>query len=51
MTASAVGEARDYARCEDMRSLSEGRLLHRLGTADAVVMASVGHVVRIFLEL
>ena len=40
-----------YARCEDMRSVSERRLLHRLGTADAVVMAAVGTVVRIFLEL
>ena len=40
-----------YARCEDIRSVSEGRLLRRLGTVDAIVMASVGHVVRIFLEL
>ena len=40
-----------YARCEDIRSVSDRRLLHQLGTADALVMASVGTVVRIFLEL
>jgi mRNA interferase MazF len=40
-----------YARCEDIRSVSDRRLLHRLGTTDAVVMSSIGRVVRIFLEL
>ena len=40
-----------YARCEDIRSVSEQRLLHRLGTADPLVMATIGAVVRIFLEL
>ena len=40
-----------YARCEDIRSVSDRRLLHRLGTVDDVVMSSVGRVVRIFLEL
>ena len=44
-------EETSYARCEDIRSVSEQRLLHRLGTADPVVMASVGTVARIFLEL
>lgn len=40
-----------YARCEDMRSVSEHRLLHRLGAVDEVTMSAVGRVVRIFLEL
>jgi mRNA interferase MazF len=44
-------DATSYARCEDMRSVSQRRLLHRLGTVDAVVLSSVSRVVRTFLEL
>jgi mRNA interferase MazF len=40
-----------YARCEDIRSVSERRLVHRVGGVDAVVMASVATTIRIFLEV
>jgi len=40
-----------YARCEDIRSVSEGRFVRRLGTVDLAVMQSRGRAVRIFLEV
>jgi mRNA interferase MazF len=40
-----------YARCEDIRSVSERRLIHRLGAVDLVVMSSVGRTLRTFLEV
>lgn len=40
-----------YARCEDIRAVSEERLVHRLGTVDAVTLAALGRVVRTFLEV
>lgn len=49
-SANGLGE-RSYARCEDIRSVSERRLVHRLGAVDLVVMHSVGRVLRTFLEI
>ncbi len=40
-----------YARCEDVRSVSAARLVHRIGVVEPVVMAHVARVLRIFLEL
>lgn len=40
-----------YARCEDIRSVSETRLVHRVGEVDMVVMHSLGTVLRRFLEI
>jgi mRNA interferase MazF len=39
-----------YARCEDIRSISERRLVHRTGVVDPVDMARIGAVARRFLE-
>lgn len=44
-------DATSYARCEDVRSISERRLIHRIGTVDLLVMASVAHNIRRFLEV
>jgi mRNA interferase MazF len=43
--------ATSYARCEDIRSVSEHRMVHRLGTVDIVTMNSIRRVLGIFLEL
>lgn len=40
-----------YARCEDIRSVSQRRLLHRLGLVDDVVMFLVARTIRTFLEV
>jgi mRNA interferase MazF len=40
-----------YARCEDIRSVSEGRFVRRLGAVDLAVMQSLARVIRIFLEV
>lgn len=40
-----------YARCEDIRSVSERRLVHRLGSVDAAVMLTIARTLRIFLEI
>ena len=40
-----------YARCEDIRSVSEWRLAHVIGEVDAVVMAAVARTLRLFLEV
>lgn len=40
-----------YARCEDIRSVSERRLMHRLGSVDALVMSAVARTIKTFLEL
>lgn len=40
-----------YARCEDIRAVSERRLARRLGAVDAVTLAAVGRVLRTFLEV
>ncbi len=40
-----------YARCEDIRAISERRLLRPLGRVDPVVMLTVSRTLRLFLEL
>jgi mRNA interferase MazF len=40
-----------YARCEDIRSVSERRLVHRLGEVDLATMVRVARTLRIFLEV
>lgn len=40
-----------YARCEDVRSVSERRLVRRQGAVEDLVMLSVARVLRLFLEL
>ena len=40
-----------YARCEDIRAISERRLLRPLGRVDPVVMLSVSRTLRLFLEV
>ncbi len=44
-------DATSYARCEDVRSVSERRFIHRIGLVDAVAMAVVARTMRLFLEL
>ncbi len=39
-----------YARCEDIRSISERRLVHLIGRIDLVVMAAVSRTIRLFLD-
>ena len=39
-----------YAECEKLRSVSRRRLIHRLGRADPVTIASVDYVVRRLLD-
>lgn len=43
-------DATSYARCEDIRSISERRLVHAIGTVDGVVMAAVSRTLRRFLD-
>jgi len=40
-----------YARIEDVRSISDARLVQRLGHVDAAVMSSVARTLRLMLEL
>ena len=40
-----------YARCEDIRSVSERRLVHRVGAVDTEAMHAVGVVIRTLLEV
>ena len=40
-----------YARCEDIRSVSDRRLVRRLGVSDDVVMHVIGRTIRTFLEV
>lgn len=40
-----------YARCEDIRSVSQRRLVRRVGIVDLMVMDSLRRVLRTFLEL
>lgn len=40
-----------YARCEDIRAISERRLLRPLGRVDPLVMLSVSRTLRMFLEI
>lgn len=40
-----------YARCDEIGSVSERRLVHRMGALDTATMSTVGRVLRTFLEL
>ena len=40
-----------YARCEDIRSVSQRRLVHRLGEVELTTMVRVARTLRTFLEL
>ncbi|CAN5343479.1 hypothetical protein BH24ACT9_BH24ACT9_18100 [soil metagenome] len=40
-----------YARCEDIRSVSQRRLLHRRGHVDDVVLFLVARIIRTLLEV
>lgn len=44
-------DAVSYARCEDVRSVSERRLIHRLGRVDEITLAQVHAVMRLLFEL
>ena len=43
-------DATSYARCDDIRSVSERRLVHRAGAVDHLVMLRVAATSRRFLE-
>lgn len=40
-----------YARCEDLKSISDHRLVHRLGAARTEVMVDIERVLRYLLDL
>lgn len=40
-----------YAKCEDLKSISEGRLIGRLGAVGPEVTFEIGRVLRILLDL
>jgi mRNA interferase MazF len=40
-----------YARCEDIRSVSDVRLVRRIGSVDLAVVRAAARVIRTFLEL
>ena len=40
-----------HARCEDIRSVSDRRLVRRMGAVDIVTMSSLARVLRTFLEI
>jgi mRNA interferase MazF len=40
-----------YAKCEDLKSISDRRLVHRVGTVDAVEMAAIERVLGYLLDL
>ncbi|CAN5248593.1 type II toxin-antitoxin system PemK/MazF family toxin [soil metagenome] len=40
-----------YARCEDIRSVSDRRLVRRLGEVDAFVMFAIAGTIRRFLDV
>ena len=44
-------DATSYARCEDVRGVSERRLLRSLGRVDPLVMLSVSRTMRLFLDV
>lgn len=43
-------DATSYARCEDIRSVSERRLVHAIGRVDPVVLAKVARTLTLFLK-
>lgn len=40
-----------YAKCEDLKSISDRRLVHRIGTVDREALASIERILRYLLEL
>jgi mRNA interferase MazF len=40
-----------YAKCEDVKSISEQRLIARLGAVDDAVVFKIAHALRILLDL
>lgn len=48
-TAASGLDATSYACCEDIRTLSAVRLIHRFGAVDDVLMLRVGRALRRFL--
>jgi mRNA interferase MazF len=40
-----------YAKCEDMKSISDRRLVHRIGALDPTAMTSIEWVLRYLLDL
>jgi mRNA interferase MazF len=40
-----------YAKCEDLKSISERRLVHRIGAVAAAAMVDIERVVRFLLDL
>lgn len=40
-----------YAKCEDLKSISDRRLVHRLGRVDVVALASIERILRYLLDL
>jgi mRNA interferase MazF len=40
-----------YAKCEDVKSISDERLIARLGAATDAVMFDIGHVLRFLLDI
>jgi mRNA-degrading endonuclease toxin of MazEF toxin-antitoxin module len=48
-TQSALDEI-SYACCEDIRAISERRLVRSLGRVDPLVMLSVSRTLRLFLD-
>jgi mRNA interferase MazF len=43
-------DATSYARCEDIRTISDRRLVHRIGLVDGLVLAQVSRTLRRFLD-
>lgn len=44
-------ESTSYAKCEDLKSISGERLVHRQGVADPEAVFEIGRVLRFLLEL
>jgi mRNA interferase MazF len=44
-------ESVHYATCEDLRSVTEERLAHRLGTVSAETLAATGRILAMLLDL
>lgn len=40
-----------YAKCEDLGSISERRLVHQIGAVESAVMVDIEHVLRYLLDL
>jgi hypothetical protein len=42
---------RRRTRCEDIRSIRERRLVHRIGAVDRITLEAIASVMRTFLEI